>query len=115
MGASAGISTITANIGCAKSPKGALSAMDFGARLALLRCVCSSSGCVFRPTGSHAHVVNNSVIYFGCFIQAPICLETALQRKNAESFTEGLAGLKNSDGVKGKGALDCPVLITYGG
>ncbi|CAM9865221.1 unnamed protein product, partial [Laminaria digitata] len=48
--------------------------------------------------------------------EAPLCLETAMQGQNADSFAGGVATMKKDQrSTDAVGPLACPVLITYGG
>ncbi|CAM9879426.1 unnamed protein product, partial [Hapterophycus canaliculatus] len=49
--------------------------------------------------------------------EPPLCLETAMQNRNAAGFAGGLAAMKrerSSKSAAATGPLSCPVFITYG-
>lgn len=77
---------------------------------------------MFRHSKIMSNVYHHLTVLFPCHLpdlsvcgQAPLCLETAIQGKNEESFAGAITALKKDGGVKGGSPLACPVLITYGG
>lgn len=72
----------------------------------------------FTPAGA---LFLLSVCLFACvvsrFAQPPLCLETAMDGRNADGFSGSLAVMKKdrrSKSAAPAGPLPCPVLITYG-
>lgn len=79
------------------------------------------------PSGTFrvAHTCRHPLCLFVCslrffasrFSQPPLCLETAMDGRNADGFSGGLAVMKKdrrSKSAAAAGPLPCPVLITYG-